>query len=63
LSSQVFLVEVPIIPFRGNRGLGPRPGNMMIVAGRGVRGGADYGSGAEVGTGDQVDDGLQVTND
>ena len=47
----------------GNRGLDHGWGNMMLVAGGGVKGGAYYGSWPGLGSGDQVDDDLQVTTD
>ena len=47
----------------GNRGLDHGWGNMMLVAGGGVRGGAYYGRWPGLGTGTQVDDDLQVTTD
>jgi uncharacterized protein (DUF1501 family) len=47
----------------GNRGLDHGWGNMMLVAGGGVRGGKYYGSWPGLGTGTAVDDDLQVTTD
>ncbi|CAN5309919.1 DUF1501 domain-containing protein [soil metagenome] len=47
----------------GNRGLDHGWGNMMLVAGGGVKGGAYYGTWPGLGTGTQVDDDLQVTTD
>lgn len=47
----------------GNQGLDHGWGNMMLVAGGGVKGGAYYGQWPGLGTGTQVDDDLQVTTD
>jgi len=47
----------------GNRGLDHGWGNMMLVAGGGVKGGKYYGSWPGLGTGTQVDADLQVTTD
>jgi uncharacterized protein (DUF1501 family) len=47
----------------GNRGLDHGWGNMMLVAGGGVKGGSYYGSWPGLGDGRQVDADLQVTTD
>ena len=47
----------------GNRGLDHGWGNMMLVAGGGVRGGRYYGTWPGLGTGTAVDDDLMVTTD
>ena len=47
----------------GNRGLDHGWGNMMLVAGGGVKGGQYYGRWPGLGDGRQVDDDLQVTTD
>ena len=47
----------------GNRGLDHGWGNMMLVAGGGVKGGKYYGRWPGLGDGAQVDDDLQVTTD
>jgi uncharacterized protein (DUF1501 family) len=47
----------------GNRGLDHGWGNMMLVAGGGVKGGAYYGRWPGLGDGRQVDADLQVTTD
>ncbi len=47
----------------GNRGLDHGWGNMMLVAGGGVKGGRYYGRWPGLGDGRQVDDDLQVTTD
>ena len=47
----------------GNRGLDHGWGNMMLVAGAGVKGGSYYGSWPGLGDGSQVDDDLKVTTD
>jgi uncharacterized protein (DUF1501 family) len=47
----------------GNQGLDHGWGNMMLVAGAGVKGGSYYGTWPGLGTGNQVDDDLQVTTD
>jgi uncharacterized protein (DUF1501 family) len=47
----------------GNRGLDHGWGNMMLVAGGGVKGGKYYGTWPGLGTGAQVDADLQVTTD
>jgi uncharacterized protein (DUF1501 family) len=47
----------------GNRGLDHGWGNMMLVAGGGVRGGKYYGRWPGLGTGESADDDLQVTTD
>ncbi len=47
----------------GNRGLDHGWGNMMLVAGGGVKGGKYYGTWPGLGTGTAVDDDLQVTTD
>ena len=47
----------------GNRGLDHGWGNMMLVAGAGVKGGQYYGSWPGLGAGAQVDADLQVTTD
>jgi uncharacterized protein (DUF1501 family) len=47
----------------GNRGLDHGWGNMMLVAGGGVKGGKYYGTWPGLGTGTQVDADLQVTTD
>jgi uncharacterized protein (DUF1501 family) len=47
----------------GNRGLDHGWGNMMLVAGGGVKGGKYYGTWPGLGTGTAVDDDLLVTTD
>jgi uncharacterized protein (DUF1501 family) len=47
----------------GNRGLDHGWGNMMLLAGAGVKGGKYYGTWPGLGTGTQVDADLQVTTD
>jgi uncharacterized protein (DUF1501 family) len=47
----------------GNKGLDHGWGNMMLVAGGGVRGGKYYGQWPGLGDGKQVDDDLKVTTD
>src|SRR3954464_240240 len=47
----------------GNRGLDHGWGNMMLVAGAGVKGGKYYGRWPGLGDGSQVDADLQVTTD
>ncbi len=47
----------------GNRGLDHGWGNMMLVAGGGVKGGSYYGTWPGLGDGTQVDADLQVTTD
>ena len=47
----------------GNRGLDHGWGNMMLVAGAGVKGGKYYGTWPGLGDGKQVDADLQVTTD
>jgi uncharacterized protein (DUF1501 family) len=47
----------------GNRGLDHGWGNMMLVAGGGVKGGRYYGRWPGLGDGRQVDDDLRVTTD
>jgi uncharacterized protein (DUF1501 family) len=47
----------------GNKGLDHGWGNMMLVAGGGVKGGKYYGQWPGLGDGKQVDDDLQVTTD
>src|SRR5919112_1695495 len=47
----------------GNKGLDHGWGNMMLVAGGGVKGGTYYGQWPGLGDGKQVDDDLQVTTD
>jgi hypothetical protein len=47
----------------GNRGLDHGWGNMMLVAGGGVKGGSYYGTWPGLGDGRQVDADLQVTTD
>ena len=47
----------------GNRGLDHGWGNMMLVAGAGVKGGKYYGTWPGLGDGTQVDADLQVTTD
>jgi uncharacterized protein (DUF1501 family) len=47
----------------GNRGLDHGWGNMMLVAGAGVKGGSYYGRWPGLGDGRQVDDDLEVTTD
>ena len=47
----------------GNRGLDHGWGNMMLVAGAGVKGGSYYGRWPGLGDGHQVDDDLEVTTD
>jgi uncharacterized protein (DUF1501 family) len=47
----------------GNRGLDHGWGNMMLVAGGGVKGGSYYGTWPGLGDGKQVDADLQVTTD
>ena len=47
----------------GNRGLDHGWGNMMLVAGAGVKGGRYYGTWPGLGDGKQVDADLQVTTD
>jgi uncharacterized protein (DUF1501 family) len=47
----------------GNRGLDHGWGNMMLLAGAGVKGGRYYGTWPGLGTGSQVDADLQVTTD
>ena len=47
----------------GNRGLDHGWGNMMLVAGGGVRGGAYYGSWPGLGSGKETDADLRVTTD
>jgi uncharacterized protein (DUF1501 family) len=47
----------------GNRGLDHGWGNMMLVAGGGVRGGRYYGSWPGLGSGNEADADLRVTTD
>jgi uncharacterized protein (DUF1501 family) len=47
----------------GNKGLDHGWGNMMLVAGGGVKGGQYYGQWPGLGDGKQVDDDLKVTTD
>jgi uncharacterized protein (DUF1501 family) len=47
----------------GNRGLDHGWGNMMLVAGGGVRGGRYYGTWPGLGSGDELDGDLRVTTD
>ncbi len=47
----------------GNRGLDHGWGNMMLVAGGGVKGGRYYGSWPGLGSGREADEDLQVTTD